>query len=63
MFERAKIELREQDVPIESFGEDGSEESAYQLRTKDSYLPYLGIVSARGIDSLPKVDRYCYHRS
>ena len=50
MFERDKLELREQGVPIESIGEDGSEESAYQLRTKDFYLPYLGIVSARGID-------------
>jgi predicted DNA-binding transcriptional regulator YafY len=56
-----KLELREQGVPIESFGEEGSEESAYQLRTKDFYLPYLGIVSARGIDRPAKVDRYGYH--
>ena len=61
MFERDKLELREQGVPIESFGEEGSEESAYQLRTKDFYLPYLGIVSARGIDRPAKVDRYGYH--
>ena len=37
MFERDKLELREQGVPIESIGEDNSDEAAYQLRTKDFY--------------------------
>ena len=59
-FERDKVELRELGVPIESIGEDGSEESAYRLRTKDFYLPYLGIVSARGLAMPAKVDRYGY---
>ena len=59
-FERDKLELRELGVPIESIGEEGSEESAYRLRTKDFYLPYLGIVSARGIEKPTTVDRYGY---
>ncbi|MEO7362575.1 MAG: WYL domain-containing protein, partial [Gemmatimonadaceae bacterium] len=60
MFERDKLELREQGVPLESIGEDGSEESAYTIRARDFYLPYLGIVSARGFDLPPMVDRYGY---
>ena len=60
MFERDKLELREQGVPIESIGEDGSEESAYTIRARDFYLPYLGIVSARGFELPPMVDRYGY---
>ena len=60
MFERDKLELREQGVPIESVGEDGSEESAYTIRARDFYLPYLGIVSARGFELPPMVDRYGY---
>jgi len=59
-FERDKLELRELGVPIESIGDDGSEESAYRLRTKEFYLPYLGIVSARGIEKPTTVDRYGY---
>ena len=60
MFERDKVELRELGVPIESVGEEGSDESAYRLRSKDFYLPYLGIVSERGIEHPEKVDRYGY---
>lgn len=55
MFERDKVELREQGVPIESVGDDGSEDTAYILRRKDFYLPYLGVVSARGIEQPEKV--------
>lgn len=60
MFERDKLELRELGVPIESVGEEGSDELAYTLRTKDFYLPYLAIVSARGVEKPPTVDRYGY---
>lgn len=60
MFERDKAELLEQGVPILTVGEDGSEEFAYQLRTRDFYLPYLGVVSARGTTSPPRVDKYGY---
>jgi proteasome accessory factor B len=60
MFERDKAELLAFGVPIESIGEEGSDESAYRLRTKDFYLPYLGIVSARGIEKPTTVDRYGY---
>ena len=61
MFERDKLELREQGVPIESIGEEGSDNLAYALRHKDFYLPYLGVVSARGLAQPEKVDRYGYH--
>jgi proteasome accessory factor B len=60
MFERDKLELRDMGVPIESIGEEGSDESAYRIRTKEFYLPYLGVVSARGVLSPPSVDRYGY---
>ena len=61
MFERDKVELRELGVPIETVGEEGSEESSYRLRAKDFYLPYLGIVSARGLETPSRVDRFGYH--
>lgn len=60
MFERDKDELRAQGVPIETVGEIGSEESAYTLRVRDFYLPYLGVVTARGIDQPAKVTRFGY---
>jgi len=60
MFERDKVELRELGVPIETVGEEGSDESSYRLRAKDFYLPYLGIVSTRGVDTPSRVDRFGY---
>jgi predicted DNA-binding transcriptional regulator YafY len=60
-FERDKDELLKLGVPIEAIGEIGSDESAYRLRTKDFYLPYLDIVSARGVENATRVDRYGYH--
>ena len=42
MFERDKDELRELGVPIEAVaGEDGQPASAYQLKTRTFYLPYV----------------------
>lgn len=61
MFERDKLELRELGVPIETVGEEGSDESSYRLRAKDFYLPYLGIVTARGVEEPSRVDRFGYH--
>lgn len=61
MFERDKRELRELGVPIVSVGDDGDEDTAYQLRRKDFYLPYLAIMSERGLQAPAKVDRYGYH--
>ena len=61
MFERDKVALRELGVPIETVGEEGSDESAYRLRAKDFYLPYLGIVTSRGIEEPTHVDRFGYH--
>jgi proteasome accessory factor B len=60
MFERDKAELLALGVPILSHGEEGSPESAYQLRSKDFYLPYLAVVAERGIQHPTKVDRYGY---
>ena len=61
MFERDKLELRELGVPIETVGEEGSEECSYRLRAKDFYLPYLGIVTTRGLEQPSHVDRFGYH--
>lgn len=61
MFERDKLELRELGVPIETVGEEGSDESSYRLRGRDFYLPYLGIVTARGIEVPSKLDQFGYH--
>ena len=60
MFERDKLELRAEGIPLESVGEDGSAESAYVLRTRDFYLPYLAVMSSRGLEKPDKVDRYGY---
>lgn len=60
MFERDKVELRELGVPIETVGEEGSDESSYRLRAKDFYLPYLGIVTSRGLETPSRADRFGY---
>ena len=60
MFERDKAELLALGVPIVALGEEGSAESAYQLRSKNFYLPYLAIVAERGIRHPTKVDRFGY---
>ena len=61
MFERDKLELRELGIPLESEGDEGDEERAYVLRTKDFYLPYLALMTERGLEVPSKVDRYGYH--
>lgn len=61
MFERDKLELRELGVPIETVGEEGSDETAYRLRAKDFYLPYLGIVTSRGLEEPSRLDKFGYH--
>ena len=61
MFERDKLELRELGIPILSIGDEGEVETAYQLKRTDFYLPYLAIVSERGLQAPEKVDRYGYH--
>ena len=60
MFERDKLELRTMGVPIETIGEEGDEESRYQLRSRDFYLPYLEIAAQRGRVKPKKVDRDGY---
>ena len=61
MFERDKLELRELGIPIISIGDEGEIETAYQLKRADFYLPYLAIMSDRGVHVPDKVDRYGYH--
>ena len=61
MFERDKLELRELGIPILSVGDEGEVETAYQLKRTDFYLPYLAIMSERGLETPEKVDRYGYH--
>jgi predicted DNA-binding transcriptional regulator YafY len=60
MFERDKLELRTQGIPIEMVSEEGSAESAYVLKKRDFYLPYLAVASSRGTQKPPVVDRYGY---
>ena len=60
-FERDKQELRELGIPILSIGDEGEVETAYQLKRSDFYLPYLAIMSDRGLQAPEKVDRYGYH--
>jgi len=59
-FERDKVELLEQGVPLISISDPGEEEYRYQLRSTDFYLPYLGIATSRGVKLPPKVDEYGY---
>lgn len=61
MFERDKLEMRELGIPILSIGDEGESETAYQLKRADFYLPYLAIMSDRGVQAPDKVDRYGYH--
>lgn len=60
MFERDKLELRGFGVPIQTIGEEGSEESAYKLDTRDFYLPYLAVATPRGTIQPRRTDRYGY---
>ena len=60
MFERDKLELRELGLPIETIGDEGDEETAYRLRTKDFYLPYLSVVTERGLRRPNRVDKFGY---
>lgn len=60
MFERDKAELLEQGVPLVSVSEPGEEEFRYLLRSKDFYLPYLGIATSRGLKLPQTVDKYGY---
>ncbi len=62
-FERDKRELLKMGVAFvvgtRSTNEE-ADESTYRLPTRDFYLPYLGIVSARGVREPARVDRYGY---
>jgi proteasome accessory factor B len=59
-FERDKLELRELGVPIETIGHDGDDDTAYRLRSREFYLPYLSLVSERGLEKPSRVDKFGY---
>lgn len=61
-FERDKQELRAFGVPIASVAdENGNDEGAYRLQSKDFYLPYLAFITSEGERVSPKrVDRNGY---
>lgn len=61
MFERDKRDLKALGIPIQTVGEDGSDEAAYRLSPKHFYLPYLSVATPRGMSRPRKVDRYGYH--
>lgn len=56
-FERDKKALRELGVPLETVGDEGSEDSSYRIRTKDFYLPCLAVLGS----SPKRVDKAGYH--
>jgi predicted DNA-binding transcriptional regulator YafY len=62
MFERDKDELRSYGVPIETVSLDDGDVSAYRLRVRDFYLPYLQAIAPSGKPARgPRhVDRYGY---
>src|SRR6185437_8114791 len=60
MFERDKAELRSLGIPIETVGVDGDEESAYRIPGNEFYLPYLSVLTERGLSKPRRVDRYGY---
>ncbi len=60
MFERDKRELKQLGIPIESIGEEGSDESAYRLSSKNFYLPYLAVSTPRGESKPRRVGKYGY---
>jgi predicted DNA-binding transcriptional regulator YafY len=60
MFERDKLELRAFGVPLETIGEEGSDDAAYRIRNTAFYLPYLAVVTPRGLTAARRVDKYGY---
>src|SRR5690606_7028887 len=56
-FERDKKALRDFGVPLETVGTEGSEDSAYRIRTAEFYMPYLALVTASGTTSPRKVGK------
>jgi predicted DNA-binding transcriptional regulator YafY len=59
-FERDKDELRALGVPIETSAPDDDGEIRYSIAFDRFYLPYLSLVTARGVRRAPRVDRYGY---
>ncbi len=59
-FERDKDQLRRLGVPIETRGSESDDEQRYLLAPDAFYLPYLALVSPRGLARSARVDRYGY---
>ncbi len=60
MFERDKDELRSFGVPLRTVMNEEGELTAYQLSTRDFYMPYLSVATARRVTGAKRVDRYGY---
>lgn len=60
-FERDKDELRALGIPIDTVGDSGDAETKYRIRADRFYLPYLGVVTPRGLKAPRRIDRYGYH--
>jgi proteasome accessory factor B len=59
-FERDKDELRALGIPIDTVGALGEAETRYLIGADRFYLPYLGVVTPRGLKAPRRVDRYGY---
>lgn len=59
-FERDKDELRALGVPIDTIGKLGKADTRYAIQPDRFYLPYLGVVTPRGLVRPRRLDRFGY---
>jgi proteasome accessory factor B len=59
-FERDKDDLRRLGVPLDTHVSSADDESRYTITTTAFYLPYLALVTPRGMRRPRRVDRYGY---
>lgn len=59
-FERDKDELRALGVPIDTIGTLGKADTRYAIQPDRFYLPYLGVVTPRGLARPRRLDRFGY---
>lgn len=60
-FERDKKELRDLGLPLDTKGDEGDENSAYQIKSKDFYMPYLALHREGYRPVMPQtIDQYGY---
>lgn len=59
-FERDKEELLALGVPIESVGSPADQEYRYRIKSTEFYLPYVNLMSERGLEKPKHIDRHGY---